>query len=761
MMMNRIIRMLRHGVRIVSAPGAVAAAVSTPRAPRPVDADAPEDVFSARRAERLLRGIAVEPRPIGSPGNARARAVLVEELRALGTEVTVQDAVAVGDLGPAPFGVEYRAGGRVCNIVARLPGTAPGPAVLLMTHYDSVEQGPGASDAGMLVAAVLETLRALRAGPALRNDVIVLLTDGEEAGLLGARAFFAEHPAAAHVRAVLNFEARGTSGPALMFETGPGSGSLVRLLADTPDTAVASSLFDEAYQRMPNTTDFAFAKEHRLPGLNFANISGFIHYHGPDDDLAHVDPGTLQHHGANMLGLLRRLGRADLDELRSSDRVFFSLGGHLMHYPVRAALPLALLGTAAATHALVRRRTPAAGRWITRAGTGRQAARLLVGAGAATALTLGLGSRTPQFRRHGDFPDSGQVYGALVGLAAALTLADDRAQVADPWQRLGGTLPPLAASAVAISARLPGGSYLPTWPLIGGAAAALASDARPAVRTLGALGSAAGAAALLGPLSQLLYQGLTPRAAAAPMLALQLGGELAAPALGSLPRPVRRALAVGGLMAAAGVVAHRLRSPADAAATPATLSYLMDADAGRAVYFSSDARPTGWTRGFLGDHPEKGLLPEYFPGWDRDFLYADAESLGLHAPTVDVLGEEPAGPGRRRLTLHVASPRGARQILLAVPDGGVHGWSVEGRSCPPARPEEAGQDRPWELWLYAPGAEGLRVELEVDETLIRLRAADRTEGLPAGDGDGPRTLAAALDIDSWGNGTFVLRWLKI
>lgn len=759
MMKNRMTRLLRHGVRTAAFAGALAASGRTPRAPGPVGADAPEDVFSARRAERLLHRLAVEPRPIGSPGNARARALLVTELRALGAEVTVQDAVAVGDLGPAPFGVEYRAGGRVCNIVARLPGTAPGPAVLLMTHYDSVEQGPGASDAGMLVAAALETVRALRAGPAPRNDVIVVFTDGEEAGLLGARAFFAEHPAAAHVRAVLNFEARGTSGPALMFETGPGSGALVRMLADTPDAAVASSLFDEAYQRMPNATDFAFAKEHRLPGLNFANIGGFIHYHGPEDDLDHIDPGTLQHHGANMLGLLRRLGGADLDELRDSDRVFFGLGGRMVHYPVRAALPLALVGTAAAAHALVRRRTPAGGRWITGPAAGRQATRLLVGAGAATALTLGLGSRTPQFRRHGDFPDSGQMYGALIGLAAALTLAEGRTQVADPWQRLGSTLPPLAASSVALSALLPGGSYLPTWPLIGGAAAALTGDARPAVRTLGALGSAAGAAALLGPLSQLLYQGLTPRAAAAPMLTLQLCGELAAPALAELPRPVRRALAAGGLLAAAGVVAQRLRSSADTAAAPETLSYLTDTDAGRALYFSSDAGPTGWTRGFLGDNPEKGLLPEYFPGWDRDFLYADAVPVDLPAPAVEILSDEPAGRGRRRITLHLTSPRGARQLLLAVPDGGVHGWSVEGRSCPPANAEGTGQGRPWELWLYAPGAEGLRVELEVDEAPIRLRVADRSEGLPAG--DGPRTPAAALDIDSWGNGTFVLRWLKV
>lgn len=758
-MMHPMIRRLRQGMRTVALAGALAASGRTPRAPRPVDADAPEDVFSARRAERLLRSIAVEPRPTGSPGNARARSVLVAELRALGAEVTVQDAVAVGDLGPAPFGVEYRAGGRVRNVVARLPGTAPGPAVLLMTHYDSVEQGPGASDAGMLVAAALEALRALRAGPAPRNDVIVVFTDGEEAGLLGARAFFAEHPAAAHVRAVLNFEARGTSGPALMFETGPGSGALIRMLADSPDAAVASSLFDEAYQRMPNATDFALSKDQRLPGLNFANIGGFIHYHGPEDDLAHVDLSTLQHHGANMLGLLRRLGGADLDELRDSDRVFFNLGSRLVHYPVRAALPLALFGTAAAACALVKGRTPTGGRWITGTSAGRQAARLVVGAGSATALTHVLGSRTPQFRRHGDFPGSGQAYAALIGLATALTLADDRAQVTDDWQRLGGTLPPLAASSVVLSTLLPGGSYLPTWPLIGGTVAALTGDARPAVRMLGAVGSAAGAAALLGPLSQLLYQGLTPRAAAAPMLALQLCGELATPALGAVPPPVRRALAAGGLLTAAGVVARRLVSPGDPAAAPETLSYLMDADAGRAVYFSSDSGPTGWTRGFLGDRPQKGLLPEYFPGWDRDFLYADAEPAELTAPMVEVLTNERTGHGRRHLTLRVTSPRGARQILLAVPDGGVHSWSVEGRSCPPALPEETGKDRPWELWLYAPGAEGLHVELEVDETPIRLRVADRSEGLPAG--DSPRTPAAGLDIDSWGNGTFVLRWLKV
>src|SRR6185437_4911603 len=134
--------------------------------------------------------VAAAPRPIGSAAAGRVRALLAEHLSRLGMEVQTQDAFTAVDLGPVPYGPPYRAAGRVRNIVGRLAGATPGQAVLLMTHYDSVAQGPGASDAGMLVAAVLETVRALRARPLLRNDLIVVFTDGEEAGMLGARAFF-------------------------------------------------------------------------------------------------------------------------------------------------------------------------------------------------------------------------------------------------------------------------------------------------------------------------------------------------------------------------------------------------------------------------------------------------------------------------------------------------------------------------------------------------------------------------------------------
>jgi len=103
--------------------------------------------------------------------------------------------------------------------------------VALVCHHDSVPTGPGASDDGAGVAALLEAARALKAGPALQNDVILLFTDGEEAGLDGARAFAAGCPWLKDIGLVLNFEARGVSGPVFMFETSVGNGPIIREFA--------------------------------------------------------------------------------------------------------------------------------------------------------------------------------------------------------------------------------------------------------------------------------------------------------------------------------------------------------------------------------------------------------------------------------------------------------------------------------------------------------------------------------------------------
>ena len=58
---------------------------------------------------------------------------------------------------------------------------------------------------------ILEGVRAyLALNKTPKNDIIILFSDAEELGLLGAQAFVEHHPWAKNIGLVLNFEARGS-----------------------------------------------------------------------------------------------------------------------------------------------------------------------------------------------------------------------------------------------------------------------------------------------------------------------------------------------------------------------------------------------------------------------------------------------------------------------------------------------------------------------------------------------------------------------
>ena len=317
------------------------------RAPSPVPTSAPPQEFSAQRAVGPLAQFATEPRPLGSAASDRARDYLAGALRAAGFSVEIHRAVgAFTAQGTVAFG-------RVDNIVATLPGWDPTGSVILAAHYDSVAAGPGASDDGAAVAAMLETVRALRSsnqargGAQLRNDLVLLITDGEEDGLLGAAAFAKTHPLARQRGVVLNWEARGASGPSLMFETSPNNAALVELLPAAPHPHGNSSLV-EAYRLLPNNTDFTALAGAGLPGMNFAYIQDAARYHTPGDNIANLDLASLQHHGTNMLGLTRTLGNTDLTTLAvDHDVTYFRFLGPVVRYPNALVWPLAALAVLA------------------------------------------------------------------------------------------------------------------------------------------------------------------------------------------------------------------------------------------------------------------------------------------------------------------------------------------------------------------------------------------------------------------------------
>ncbi len=232
----------------------------------------------------------------------------------------------------------------VNDILAEVkPGS--GRAILLVAHYDSVPAGPGASDDESGVATVIETARALRAeGRASDHPVLALLTDGEEADLLGAAAFLHDPRLKARVGAVVNVEARGNQGPSLLFQTSPGDGPIIDLYARSVGTYATSSLYPEIYRVLPNDTDLTLFIRDGFPSFNFAFVGQVAHYHTALDTRAHLDPVTLQQHGENMLGIARTLEHTDFATLRGADAIYIDvLGRVLLKAPKSWALPLAIL----------------------------------------------------------------------------------------------------------------------------------------------------------------------------------------------------------------------------------------------------------------------------------------------------------------------------------------------------------------------------------------------------------------------------------
>jgi hypothetical protein len=307
--------------------------------PAPVDAGAPDVVFSADRADAILLDLLADAKPhvAGSPANAAVRDRVIGHLQAAGYEPELQSRFHCNPVFGTCSWVD--------NIIAVRPGAVGKHAVLLTSHYDSAWAGPGAADSGAGTAAVLEIARMASNFPAWDNDVIFLLTDSEENGLIGAHAFAEHHPLFAKVRAVINLEARGVTGPSAMFETGAGNRSVIRMLSKSVARPVANSLTYEIYRRMPNDTDYSVYKGKGIMGVNFAFVSGVALYHSARDDVDHLDRGSLQHHGDNAWGMLQAFGERDLATVQHrEDAGYVDLfGTRLSHYPVSIAGGLALV----------------------------------------------------------------------------------------------------------------------------------------------------------------------------------------------------------------------------------------------------------------------------------------------------------------------------------------------------------------------------------------------------------------------------------
>jgi hypothetical protein len=298
--------------------------------------------FSLDNALYHLKNISQKTHHVGSKEHKNVQQYLVTELQKLGLETEVQTQTVVNRKWFAATTAE--------NIVAKIKGTSNGKSLLLLTHYDSNPHSSlGASDAGSGVVTILEGIRAyLAKNKQPKNDIIILISDAEELGLLGAKAFVEEHELAKNVGLILNFEARGSGGPSymLMETNGKNSKLLTEFMAAKPNFPAASSLMYSIYKMLPNDTDLTvFREEANINGFNFAFIGDHFDYHTAQDSYARLDRESLLHQADYFTTSVNYFANSDIENLNSEkDLVYVNFPFiKLLSYPFSWILPMIII----------------------------------------------------------------------------------------------------------------------------------------------------------------------------------------------------------------------------------------------------------------------------------------------------------------------------------------------------------------------------------------------------------------------------------
>ncbi len=280
-----------------------------------------DTLFSVNNALYHLKNISKRPHFTGSKEHKLVQNYLFNELKKLGLTPEIQQQTAINK--------KWKAATTSENIIARIKGTNENSkALLLLSHYDSSPHSSnGASDAGSGIVTILESVRAFLAKnrkPA--NDIIILFSDAEELGLLGAQAFVKHHRWAKNIGLVLNFEARGSGGSSYMLlETNGKNKNLVTAFLEAgTNFPAASSLMYSVYKKLPNDTDLTvFREAGNINGFNFAFIDDHFDYHTQQDSFERLDRSSLLHQADYLTNTLNYFAYHDLSTLDSEEDLVF------------------------------------------------------------------------------------------------------------------------------------------------------------------------------------------------------------------------------------------------------------------------------------------------------------------------------------------------------------------------------------------------------------------------------------------------------
>ena len=710
-----------------------------PPSPRPSSAPATE--FSADRAWPVLSYLAdtIQYRVAGTPGADSAKQYLAAILRRIpGVEVEVQE---VSGALTAPRGY-YTTAYTLHNVLARIPGRSR-EALLLSAHYDTPAGSVGAGDDAIAVASLVETVRALAAGPPLEHSIIVNLNDGEEQGLLGAHGFI-RHRWFRDVRAFVNLESAGPHGKAILFQAGPGGGWLVSAYARSVPYPYGTVLAQDIFQSgaIPSDTDFRIYRDNGgLVGLDIALFRGGWAYHTQRDRTWNVSRGTVQHMGENALALARVLAngplsaigvdgvngageRAGAEEAGDAGKVVFYdvLGAFMPHYSLRTAGALALLAIALGFAALVLviRRESLSARELAISFLA-----VLVSALAAPAAALALGAaaaygagRPMSWFAHPYWATAAFAFATLSGVLGVQRLFVRSPTAARRVSATHGALLLFWMLALgALTLMGVGSAYIALWWVLGTGASLVAVSLDHGRRwwlwiLLGALPASMLTVQILVTLTQLFVPvfGRLP-VAIAPDLILGVLVALPATALALALVPGAHLVgAVGRACLGAGALSVALF-----AASLAQDRYTELHPQRLAIrHLQHDRDTTLWVYGMDYITPRRALaqLPgmQPAPGQGKHPLsfVSAVGPTGFAAPRLELIADRPdTVQGTRTLTFRTHSP-GAFRLRILAPFDRVAGWSI-----PASLPSGPGKGGYLQLDYVAPPDTGVRFSLRV------------------------------------------------
>lgn len=320
--------------------------------------NAPDQFDAVRAIDRLGKVLDGTPHPVDSAPLDGVRSRLLQEIVTLGYKPEVK---ATNTCRGSISGSSIR-----CALVQNIYFTAgpkTGPALILTAHYDSVPASPGFGDDGIGVAVWLEVAKQLKEHPP-EKPVMFLITDGEETALLGAQAFVnAKADYGVEVGRIINLEARGVRGPAMMFETGHPNAGVVSDWAKNGARPFSNSMMTAVYELLPNSTDLTVHLRDGSNGINIAIADGLDFYHTNHDDLAHLDRASVQHMGDQALGATRAFLAADWAVDHEGGEIAYSDIASRIFVQLPQVFSLILLGLCFGVSAMLLVRPTRAGGW--------------------------------------------------------------------------------------------------------------------------------------------------------------------------------------------------------------------------------------------------------------------------------------------------------------------------------------------------------------------------------------------------------------